>query len=214
MPNSNFTRRVLLVEDEFLMRSLLEVFLTSHGFEVMGATTALEALKLAKDFDPDAMIVDISLGDGPTGLDLIQAVKNVSPHMAFVVLSNYAVPPVLIKDLLRVAYLQKSNITDSQTLLRALESVLTDQDPKDSFPVRQRNPLSSLTPDQVEVLSWIASGLSNQEIASRRGTKIQSTEQIIRRIYDKLGLKRDSAKSLRVQATGVFASVAGRSVTL
>jgi DNA-binding NarL/FixJ family response regulator len=214
MPNNKFIRRVLLVEDEFLMRALLEVFLGSRGFEVRGATTALEARKIASDFDPDAMIVDISLGEGPSGLDLIHAVNNISPGTAFVVLSNYAVPPVSTKTLPRLAYLQKSKITDPQNLLDALESVLSDQDPEGSFPVAQLNPLSNLTPDQLEVLSWLASGLSNQEIASRRGTKIQSTEQIIRRIYDKLGLKRDSAKSLRVQATSVFASVAGRSVNL
>lgn len=214
MRDRSFTRRLLLVEDEQLTRSLLEIYLAGKGFEVRSAATAAEASKLARDFDPDAMIVDISLGDGPSGIDLIHAIKNGSPHMAFVVLSNYAVAPTSIKDLSKVAYLQKRNIGDLAMLLQALESVLTDRDPEELFPLTQTNPLSSLTAGQIEVLSWLAAGLSNQEIANRRETTIQSCEQLIRRIYDKLGLKRDSSKSLRVQATGLYTSTAGSKVIL
>jgi DNA-binding CsgD family transcriptional regulator len=125
------------------------------------------------------------------------------------VLSNYSVAPTSIKDLSNVAYLQKRNIGDLAMLLQALESVLTDHDPKELFPLIQANPLSSLTAGQIEVLSWLAAGLSNQEIANRRETTIQACEQLIRRIYDKLGLKREGGKSLRVQASGVYAATAG-----
>ena len=214
MQRTGFTRRVLLVEDEQLTRSLLENYLEANGFEVRGAANAAEASKVARDFDPDAMIVDISLGEGPSGIDLIHAIKNASPHMAFVVLSNYAVAPTSIKDLSKVAYLQKRNVGDPGTLLEALDSVLTDRDPEELFPLSQTNPLSSLTAGQIEVLSWLAAGLSNQEIANRRNTTIQSCEQLIRRIYDKLGLKRDSSKSLRVQATGLYTAIAGNKVIL
>lgn len=204
-----FTRRLLLVEDEQLTRSLLESFLASKGFEVRGAASANEASKIARDFDPDAMVVDISLGDGPSGLDLIHAMQNAKSHIAFVVLSNYSAPPTSIKDLPRVAYLQKKNVADPATLLEALESVLADRDPKNLYPFANQSPLAGLTSTQIEVLSWIAAGLSNQEIASRRSTTIQSVEQLIRRIYDKLGLKRDSSKSLRVQATSLYSSTVG-----
>lgn len=214
MANNTFTRRVLLVEDENLTRSLLEGYLSNHGFEVRGAASATEGAQVLADFDPDAMVVDISLGDGPSGLDLIHAVSHGSPHMAFVVLSNFAVTPSSIKDLPKLAYLQKRHVSNLSHLIEALESVLTDHDPVELFPVEQANPLSTLTASQIEVLEWIASGLSNQEIAHRRGTTIQSTEQLIRRIYDKLGLTRDSSKSLRVQATGLFRSIAGDRVSV
>lgn len=211
---SAFTRRLLLVEDEQLTRSLLESFLASNGFEVRGAASANEASKIARDFDPDAMVVDISLGDGPSGLDLIHAMKNANPHIAFVVLSNYSAPPTSIKNLPRVAYLQKRSVADPSTLLDALESVLADRDPKNLYPFANQSPLANLTSAQIEALAWIADGLSNQEIANRRGTTIQAAEQLIGRIYDKLELKRDSGKSLRVQATGLYSSTVGSRVVI
>lgn len=209
MTQSPFTRRILLVEDEQLTRVLLEGFLQRNGFEVLGAESATHAASLSKEFDPDAMVVDISLGDGPSGLDLILAMKNANPHLAFVVLSNYAIPPFAIQDLPKVAYLQKGRVGEARLLVQALESVLTDRDPREQFPLNQPNPISSLTQNQLEVLSWMAAGLTNHEIAKRRGTTIQSTEQLIKRIYDKIGLKRDEYKSLRIQAVSLYTAITG-----
>lgn len=207
--NLRFTRRLLLVEDEQLTQSLISNLLTQHGFDVAACGSAAEAASIASAFDPDVMVVDISLGEGPTGIDLIHAMRNAYPHLAFVVLSNYAALPSSIEGLKEIAYLRKRDIADPQILVSAVEQVLRDVDASTSFPITQSNALSSLTKQQVEVLALVAAGLSNQEIALRRGTTVQSTEQLIGRIYKALGLKRDSAKSLRVQATSLYSSIVG-----
>lgn len=208
-PNQDFKRRLLLVEDEQLTQSLISNLLSQRGFEVEACGNASEAATLARTFDPDVMVVDISLGDGPSGIDLIHAMRNAYPHLAFVVLSNFAALPTSIRDLKEIAYLRKRDVADPQMLVNAVEQVLRDVDASSTFPIAQSTALSSLTKQQLDVLALVAAGLSNQEIAQRRGTTIQSTEQLIGRIYKALGLKRDRARSLRVQATSVYSSIMG-----
>lgn len=208
-PNQGFKRRLLLVEDEQLTQSLISNLLSQRGFEVEACGNASEAATLARTFDPDVMVVDISLGEGPSGIDLIHAMRNAYPHLAFVVLSNFAALPTSIRDLKEIAYLRKRDVADPQMLVNAVEQVLRDVDASSTFPIAQSTALSSLTKQQLDVLALVAAGLSNQEIAQRRGTTIQSTEQLIGRIYKALGLKRDRARSLRVQATSVYSSIMG-----
>lgn len=208
-PNQGFKRRLLLVEDEQLTQSLISNLLSQRGFEVEACGNASEAATLARTFDPDVMVVDISLGEGPSGIDLIHAMRNAYPHLAFVVLSNFAALPTSIRDLKEIAYLRKRDVADPQMLVNAVEQVLRDVDASSTFPIAQSTALSSLTKQQLDVLALVAAGLSNQEIAQRRGTTIQSTEQLIGRIYKALGLKRDRARSLRVQATSMYSSIMG-----
>jgi len=67
---AKFERKVLIVEDEQLLRTLIADVLVAEGFVVQTAGTAAEARKVADDFDPDVALLDIELGDGPNGIDL------------------------------------------------------------------------------------------------------------------------------------------------
>ena len=206
---AKFSRRVVLVEDEQFTRALVANLLQINGFEVRHCGSALEASKLVESFDPDAMIVDISLGRGPTGIDLIEAIRHSKPHLAFVVLSNFAVPPKSIQDFSEIAYVNKTEVSDPNVLITALNTVLHDTKPSELFPFSSPKEISNLTRQQLEVLYWLSAGESNQEIARRRDIGVESVEQMLTRIYKKLGIKRDPAKSMRVQATSVYRSVLG-----
>jgi DNA-binding NarL/FixJ family response regulator len=197
-------RRVLLVEDELLTRTLLASLLESHGFEVETSSNAIEASKIVNSFDPDGMVVDISLGIGPTGIDLIHAIKAKRPVMAFVVLSNYAAAPSSIANLQKVAYLHKKKVADPGLLIEALDSVMTGSIGKEAFPFEMPELISQLTRSQYQVLDWLSEGLSNQEIAARRKTTVQAVEQMLGRLYRKLGLKDSGVGSLRVRAASLY----------
>lgn len=88
MPGSG--RRLLVVEDEPLMASLLADALSVHGFNVMIAPDVLEARRAVKEFDPDAALIDISLGYGPSGLDLAHALSKQRPDIALLILTKHA----------------------------------------------------------------------------------------------------------------------------
>lgn len=63
------TFKVLVVEDEAILAVELESILTDLGHEVVGiAATSADALRLAAEAEPDLALVDIHLGDGPTGV--------------------------------------------------------------------------------------------------------------------------------------------------
>ena len=204
LPASGFKRRVLLVEDELLTRTLLASLLESSGFEVETCSSAVEASKLVNNFDPDGMVVDISLGIGPTGIDLIHAIKAQRPVMAFVVLSNFAAAPSSILNLEKVAYLHKKKVADPVILIEALDSVMTGAIGKEAFPFEMSEQISQLTRSQYQVLAWLSEGLSNQEIAKLRKTTVQAVEQMLGRLYRKLGLKESGAGSLRIRAASFY----------
>ena len=207
-PIAEDRRRVILVEDEAMSRSLLCDVLTGAGFEVEPCASAAEALKAFKGFDPEALVTDIDLGQGPSGLDLVVAMAKMAPYLAVVILSNYSITPDYRHDTLgRAAYLRKQELTDSSILLSALEGVLHDQSDVEHLVAGRR--LSGLTPLQVQVLRMIAEGLSNEEIARRRATSVKSVEHLVTRIIMALGLKPDPAVNMRVCAARVYIEEAG-----
>ena len=202
-------RRVLLVEDEAMSRSLLTDVLSNAGFEVAACATAREAMDEVRYFDPDAVVTDIDLGHGPTGLDLVVALTKRAPYLAVIILSNYAVTPDYRHGALgRAAYLRKQDLTSSALLVEALEGVLGDRselDAESQFGPR----LSRITAQQVQVLRMVAEGLSNEEIARRRNASVKAVENMLTRIFTALGLQHDSGINMRVAAARVYIEEAG-----
>ena len=78
----NVERKILVVEDESLLRNLIANLLESEGFLVQTAGSAVEAKRVAKLFDPDLALLDIELGDGPNGLDLAESLLALYPGLS------------------------------------------------------------------------------------------------------------------------------------
>lgn len=209
MPDLSQRRRVLLVEDEAMARTLLSDVLRAADFDVLACRSAVEAMRALGEFDPDAVITDIDLGPGPSGLELVVALERLAPYLAFVSLSNYAITPDYRGAALgRVTYLRKQDLADTEILLLALESALRDQHQRPPAS-SSRNRLDRLTPAQVQVLRMLAEGCSNDEIARRRGTSLKSVEHMIGRLFEALGLVSDPAVNLRVAAARIYLQEAG-----
>lgn len=200
-------RRVLVVEDEPLIRTLVVSLLNHAGFACCEAGDAAAALKLLRAADPDAIVVDLHLGDGPGGVEVLTAAERIAPWVAMVVLTNApsalaaGVDPRLIPQ--RAAYLNKHSLADSQLLLDALEGVLVDQAPRRDDQDGD-DPFAGLSADQLSVLRMVAEGLSNAEIAARRGTTPHAVEQVFRRVLTRLGVPRDAAINPRVLAARLY----------
>jgi DNA-binding NarL/FixJ family response regulator len=200
-------RRVLVVEDEPLIRSLTLSLLSNAGFDVAGVDTANAATKALEDFDPDAILVDLDLGEGPGGAEVLAYADHHAPWIALVVLTNAPSPEVAGVDRrlipARAAYLHKRSLSESSSLLKTLEEVLQDHQPRRDDSVAS-GPLSSLSRDQLEVLRLISAGLSNAEIAARRGTTSHGVEQIVQRLIARLGVERGSTTNPRVQLVKLY----------
>lgn len=200
-------RRLLIVEDEPLIRSLTMSLMETAGFHTLGVATAADAIAGLREFDPDALLVDLDLGDGPGGAEVLAYADRYAPWAALVVLTNAPSPEVAGIDgrliPARAAYLHKRTLADAELLLETLEGVLRDQAPRrdDS---QALGPLSALSRDQLEVLRLIAAGLSNAEIAARRGTSSHGVEQIVQRLILRLHVEKGSATNPRVQLAKLY----------
>jgi DNA-binding NarL/FixJ family response regulator len=203
-------RLVLVVEDEALTRSLIVEMLESAGFEVQACSSAVEALRECRYADPDAVITDIDLGPGPSGLDLVENLGRTSPHIAVLILSNYPIlrqHPVNARK--RLAYLDKREVGSSATVIQALEAVLRDEVEKRRVADDADAAVARLSRAQLDALRMMAEGLSNAEIAAQRGISKRAAESLIQRTIATLGISPDERLNPRVQAVRIYFQYTG-----
>jgi DNA-binding NarL/FixJ family response regulator len=206
-------RRLLVVEDEALTASLLAEALTAHGFVVETAADVLAARQAVKDFDPDAALIDISLGVGPSGLDLAHALSKQRPDIALLILTKYADPRTSGENApavpLNCGFLRKDKIRDTEYLLEQLESVLADAANDVRHDLIEPNPLSALTPRQLEVLRLMAMGYTNDFIAQYTESSLSSVERWVMQVFRAFDLKANGNLNPRVEAVRIFGQASG-----
>lgn len=206
-----WTRRLLLVEDELLLASLMGEVLRGAGFAVEHAATALEARDRIDAFDPDAALIDVHLGSGPSGLHLGHVLARTHPHVGVLLLSRFAdlsaaglegsdLPP-------GSRFVPKDRIVDTEALLATIDDVLAGRPVADDEETDA--PLAGLARSQLSVLRLAASGLSNGAIAERRGTSERSVEQHLHAVYETLGIEVRGEVNPRVEAVRRYVEVAG-----
>lgn len=207
---TGWRRRLLVVDDETLVRTLLSDALTSAGFTVTTAVNAAEARTAVEEFDPDVAVIDIHLGSGPSGLHLGHALHRGHPDIGLVFLTKYHdrhaggvdgwdVP-------LGSAFLAKDRIDDAHALTEAIESVLRGGSPPDE---RSEGLLSVLTGTQLEILRLAALGLTNAAIARSRKTQERTVEQRLQAIYTAMGIPVSGDLNPRVEAVRRYIQAAG-----
>jgi DNA-binding NarL/FixJ family response regulator len=206
-------RRLLVVEDEALTASLLAEALTAHGFAVQTAADVLEARRAVKDFDPDAALIDISLGVGPSGLDLAHALSKQRPDIALLILTKHADPRTSGENAPSVpekcGFLRKDKIRDTEYLLEQLEAVLADSASDVRHDLAERSPLSVLTPRQLEVLRLMAMGYTNEFIAQYTQSSVSSVERWVMQIFRALDVNTNVNVNPRVEAVRIFGMASG-----
>jgi DNA-binding NarL/FixJ family response regulator len=208
-PNELFQRSVVIVEDDSFMRSLLAEYLEKAGFLVSTASSAADARRQINAVDPDAVVIDIDLGPGQSGLDVAAALNTEANEVGIVFLTNYSDPRFAGEELTRVhpkaAYLNKHMIEDSSTLLLALNAVLVERDVEAyRYDKRTDRPMARLSASQIQALRLLADGKTNQQIADARQRSIDATESLITRTLASLGLDSNADINARVSAAKEF----------
>lgn len=207
--------RVIIAEDEALIRRGLELVLRDAGHDVVAEVSDAEGMTdaVAREH-PDLVITDIRMPPTHTDEGLVAAlrIRREHPEIGVVVLSQH-VQRRYAQDLLahgaeRVGYLLKQRIADVGTFLGDLERVATggtalDPDVVAVMMGRARHSeaaISALTPRQQEVLSLVAEGRSNASIGAALFLTEKAVVQHVSRIYDALGLALDGDSHRRVRA--------------
>jgi DNA-binding NarL/FixJ family response regulator len=195
--------RVLLVEDEDFTRTMVGEMLSSSGITVRPVASVAEALNALDEFDPNVVLTDLDLGDGPDGADLLTKVAEERPWTGMVVMTAHASPELAINDASRIpeqaGYIVKSEIHSIQNLISVIqESIIMPGNFNGSDSENEEK--ITITTSQAEILRMIADGLSNTSIAEARGISLRAAEALIQRTFVALGVNGDSSINPRVVA--------------
>lgn len=197
--------RVLVVDDDTIFRSLVTKTIEDFGYDVAAAADAEAARIALGDFDPDVVVVDLALGEGPNGIDLIEYIRNHHHWARILVLTAYRNPRLIDSNAESldsdIAYVIKSDVVDVEVLRDALQRTLESR-PAAAPTGPSGKP--TITANQADVLRMIAEGLSNQAIAINRGCSVRSLERLITRLYESLGISDSPSTNARAKAVRMY----------
>ena len=209
--------RVVLAEDDVLLREGLASLLERSGFEVAGqAGDGPHLLALAREAVPKLVVTDIRMP--PThsteGLEAARVIRQELPGTAILVLSAYAEVEHAMELLASgrgIGYLLKSRITNVDEFLDALARVARGGSVVDPALVRELvaarrrdDPLDALSAREREVLALMAEGRSNAGIARRLWVTGGTVEKHVSSILTKLNLQEGDDDHRRVLAVITF----------
>ena len=206
--------KLLIVEDQPMVRALLVSLLESKGAEIKAAATAAEARSMTKDFTPEVAVLDIELGDGPSGIDLAHILRTQFPEIGLVFLTHIPEPRVVGVENRNIpknaAYLRKDRMADTGVLSQAIDAAFKNRVPKELRDDKNSpHKLTDVSRSQLDVLRMVAMGLSNQEIAGQRGTTVRAVEHLVKRAFGAAGVDSNAPGNARVVAAREFIQVAG-----
>jgi DNA-binding NarL/FixJ family response regulator len=209
--------RVVLADDDVLLRSGLASLLSRPGFDVVGqAGDAAELLDLVRELVPELVVVDIRMPPTQTveGLDAARTIREEFPDVAIMVLSAYVDVEhamTLLSTGRGIGYLLKSRVIDMEDFVDSLTRVARGGslvDPalvQELVAVRRRDdPLDALSPREREVLALMAEGRSNLGIAQALWVTEGTVEKHVRSILTKLNLNEGVTDHRRVLAVLAF----------
>jgi serine/threonine-protein kinase PknK len=209
--------RVIIADDDVLLREGLASLLERSGFDVVGqAGDADGFLRLVGEHRPDLVIVDIRMPPTNTneGLEAARRIRTERPEIAIVVLSAHVEveeATELLASGERTGYLLKSRVTDVEEFIDTLGRVLKGAAVVDPGLIRElvaarrvHDPLDELSPREREVLALMAEGRSNAGIAKQLWVTEGTVEKHVRSILMKLDVFETSDDHRRVLAVLTF----------
>jgi DNA-binding NarL/FixJ family response regulator len=210
-------RRVVLADDDVLLREGIASLLERSGFEVAGqAGDATELLALVREQDPDLVIVDIRMPPSHTaeGLEAAHQIREEFPEMGILVLSAFVEVEHAMELLAsghRIGYLLKSRVTNVNEFTETLDRIAAGGSVVDPALVhelvaahRRDDPLAALSLREREVLKLMAEGRSNAGIAHLLWITEGTVEKHVHSILTKLQLPETDDDHRRVLAVVTF----------
>ncbi|MFD4294547.1 response regulator [Rhodococcus sp. NPDC058532] len=206
--------RILIAEDDALLREGLVLLLGSVGVEVTAAVDDAETFLATFEADPpDGAVLDVRMPPTFTNEGLKAAIeaRRRRPGFPVLVLSAYVedryAGELLSGGASGVGYLLKERVGRVEEFVDALHRVVgggTVMDPEVISQLMSRrradDPIRTLTPRESEVLGLMAEGLGNTDIARRLVVSDTAVSKHIGNIFAKLGLSASDSGHRRVLA--------------
>lgn len=185
--------RLVLIDDHPLVLQGIEVVIQGQkDMEVVGTASCGEVgIKVLQDCQPDIALVDLRL-PGEYGLDIIKRARKIAPQCRFIVLTSYSdradikramaekVEGYILKEAMPEEILNAIRLVDkNRTYIDpVIMQILLSQEKDD--------PTEQLTPREMEVLEFLAMGMSNRNIAEALFVTEYTIKKHVSQILEKL----------------------------
>lgn len=186
--------RLLIVDDDLLVRESLKTIVSASGVEVVGlGASAPEAVSLFDRLTPDVLLLDIRMGE-KSGLDAAREILARHPAARILLLTTFK-DREYISEALALGcrgYLLKQNFG---AILPSLKAVYSGSFVFDSEVVGRLAEKPELSPDprlnerENEIAALVAEGMNNKEIAAALNLSEGTVRNYLSDILDKLGLR-------------------------
>ncbi|MBL8160424.1 MAG: response regulator transcription factor [Anaerolineae bacterium] len=194
--------RVALVDDHGIVRQGLRALFMQSGFDVVAeGENGSQALIIAREYQPDVMLLDIRMKDGD-GLQSLPAIKAAAPRMSVIMLTTYANPGYLARAISGGAAGYLSKETDPDQIVRAVRAAAAGDQLIDrslleaalaqavdfSPPTPEPNdmPVEALSERERDVLRLMVSGMNNAVIAETLNISLPTVKTHVQHIFQKL----------------------------
>jgi DNA-binding NarL/FixJ family response regulator len=206
--------RLVIADDEALLREGLARVLQDSGFDVVGRCGDAESLlRTVEATRPDVAVVDLKMppGDGDDGLVAAQEIRRRYADTGVLVLSHYLdsryAARLLEEAPAGAGYLLKDRVSEVAVVADALRRIADGDCVIDPTIVsrlvarkRARGPLDVLTEREREVLALVAEGRSNGAIADQLFLSVKTVDSHVSQVFTKLGLHETPEQNRRVLA--------------
>ena len=208
--------RILIADDHLVVREGLQLILSMEDdLEVVGeAANGETAVRLTGELQPDVVLMDLRM-PGMGGLEAIEQILAQWPEMAIVILTTYNEDDLMMRGLQAGArgFLLKDTgretlfhtiraaargetLLQPEIMLRVMAHARQTAKPAPTEPIEQ----TILTERELEVLTAVARGDRNKEIALQLGVTERTIKAHLTNVYNKLGVdSRAAAVSVGIQ---------------
>jgi DNA-binding NarL/FixJ family response regulator len=205
---------VLLVNNQPLLQKLLVDHLTARDLFVHPVNSLAQATDYLKVNSVDLVITDLILDEKEVSKREFLSFINGDSNTGIAIFTSVPDPRLLGIELNQIprhaAYVvsnQKSSLTD---LVEACRFVISGRTPtKYRQHLLAKHELAELSRSQLNVLSLVASGASNTEIAKQRGTTVRAVENLMKRTLSAMKLDGTSDSNSRVKAVLLYLETLG-----
>ena len=197
--------RLLIADDHAIVRSGLAMLVNAQSdMEVVGtAADGAEAFEKALELQPDLVLMDLSMPPGENGLSATQRLRDAAPHIHILVLTMHDDEEYLFRVLQAGAHgyiLKSAPDADLLTAIRTIHSGAAYLHPSATKSLIQEfltrvqrgenlEQFHVLTDREQEILTLIAKGYANKEIAEKLIVSVKTVETHKAKIIEKLQMK-------------------------
>ena len=184
--------KVLVADDHAIVRiGLKSVLDYETDIEVVGeAKNGIEAVQEAERTQPDVIIMDLVM-PRKDGVSATREIHARFPNTKILILTTFGTSDGIAHALEEGASGAMMKTADDEKIVSAIRRIARGEtyiSPDIRRQLEENPPVPKLSPRQTEVLTMIANGKSNKEIAAQLGIRIDSVEDIANALYAKLGV--------------------------